>query len=57
MKTCDCGYKMELEVCRSAAGYYVGFVCNNCGPYDRLSGYFKTWEEAEECLTEEFNEE
>lgn len=32
----DCGKKLELEVCRSGAGYYIGTQCC-CGPYSRES--------------------
>ena len=46
----DCGVKLENGVCRSAAGYYVGTVCN-CGPYSRESEYYKTYEQAKEALT------
>jgi len=44
---CCCGAVLPLEVCRSAAGFYVGYFCPDCGPYDRLSGYFDTKESAE----------
>jgi len=40
--TCpDCHVKLELQVLRSAAGYYIGTFCE-CGPYSRESGYYKT---------------
>jgi hypothetical protein len=45
----DCGVKLELRVCHSAAGYYLGTQCN-CGPYSRESGYYKTQEEAAAAL-------
>jgi hypothetical protein len=35
-----------LQVCRSAAGWYVGAVCA-CGPYSRESGYYSQRLEAE----------
>ena len=48
--TCpDCGVRPVLQVCRSAAGYYLGTWCD-CGPYSRESDYFNTREEAEEAL-------
>ena len=51
--TCqDCGTKLVLQVCRSAAGYYLGTWCD-CGPYSRESDYFDTREEAEAALTPE----
>jgi len=45
----DCGVRVELQVCRSAAGYYIGTMCQ-CGPYSRESGYYASHEEAEEAL-------
>lgn len=50
MKCENCKTYMKLKVCQSAAGYYVGYCCNNCGPYERTSGYFETWVEAEQEL-------
>jgi len=39
-KTCgECGEEPKLQVCSSAAGYYVGTQCD-CGPYSRESKYF-----------------
>lgn len=44
--TCvDCDVTPKLEVCRSAAGWYIGTHCG-CGPYSRESGYFSSREEA-----------
>jgi hypothetical protein len=48
-KCSDCGITVELKVCHSAAGYYVGSECN-CGPYSRESSYSKTYEQAERLL-------
>jgi len=48
--TCECGFKMELEVLSTPAGYYLGYMCDECGPYSRETGYYKTKEEAEEEL-------
>ena len=43
----------DVEVLRSNAGYYIGYYCEACGPWDRLSdGYFATKEEAEKQLDE-----
>lgn len=38
--TCDCLQELELEVLGSAAGYYLGYFCPNCGPYSRETGYY-----------------
>lgn len=44
----DCGQVMKLKPCRSGAGWYAGFTCPRCGsPHDRVSGYFKTDDEAQ----------
>lgn len=52
--TCmDCGARLELQVCKSAAGYYLGYWCNCCGPYSRESDYFRTHEEAQRALDSE----
>lgn len=45
----DCGVTVNLKVCRSAAGYYVGTWCD-CGPYSRESGYYRTFEDARAAL-------
>lgn len=47
----DCNLKLKPEVCRSAAGFYVGSNCN-CGPYCRDSGYYRTSEQAEAACAE-----
>lgn len=47
---CDCGARLELDVQMSAAGYYLGYFCGQCGPWSRESGYFSTRKEAEESL-------
>ena len=47
---CFCGARLELQVLRSAAGYYIGFYCPKCGPYSRESGYYRTQEDAEKAL-------
>lgn len=38
--TCDCGEELKLQVCRSAAGYYLGYFCGKCGPFSRETGYY-----------------
>jgi len=39
-------------VCKSAAGFYIGRVCN-CGPYSRESiDYYPTYEKAKEAFDE-----
>ncbi|MFH1983206.1 MAG: hypothetical protein ABIL58_15290 [Pseudomonadota bacterium] len=47
---CECQSVMDIGVQRSAAGYYVGFFCPCCGPYSRESGYYRSFEEAQEAL-------
>ena len=41
---------MPLKVCQSAAGYYIGRMCPDCGPYSRDSDYYETYEKAEYAL-------
>jgi hypothetical protein len=41
---------MKLSVLRTPAGYYLGFWCDNHGPYSRETNYVRTREEAEEML-------
>lgn len=56
--TCDlCGAELPLKVCQSGAGYYLGHFCNQCGPYSRESGYFRTREEAKRALQSENEDE
>ncbi len=39
--TCnDCKTRLPLQVLKSHAGYYIGYLCPTCGPYDRLTGYY-----------------
>jgi hypothetical protein len=48
--TCsECSKKVELEVLRSGAGFYIGTQCE-CGPYSRESGYYGTREAAAAAL-------
>ena len=42
-----CGSKMVLEVLHNHQGYYVGHVCDTCGPQTRETGYFVYKESAE----------
>ena len=46
----ECGRKMDTEVLRSGAGYYIGCFCPDDGPHNRESGYYATFEEAEKDL-------
>jgi hypothetical protein len=48
----DCGADMPLQVCSSNAGYYVGRVCDNCGPFSRNGGYHKRYSAADRELHE-----
>jgi hypothetical protein len=49
-KTCpDCQVTPQLQVLRSAAGWYIGTICD-CGPYSRESLYIATKEIADEAL-------
>jgi hypothetical protein len=50
--TChECGTELVIGIQKSAAGYYVGFFCDCCGPYSRESGYYRSHEEAETALS------
>ena len=46
-----CGTELLIKVCVSAAGYYIGFFCPQCGPYSRESGYYGSREETELALS------
>jgi len=50
---CDCGQKLELKVCSTPAGYYLGYECEQCGPWSRETDYFRTRAEAELALAAE----
>ena len=50
MKCPSCRCELELKVCKSNAGWYVGYRCDTCGPVERKSCYFSTYNEAEEVL-------
>ena len=47
----ECGAHLEIQVCKSMAGHYIGFWCDRCGPYSRESGYYQSREEAEKALS------
>jgi hypothetical protein len=47
---------MLVKICRSAAGYYIGRWCDQCGPWERLSAdYYKTREDAELAMATEYD--
>ena len=35
----ECGTVLEPEVLKSAAGYYIGTLCPECGPNEKLSSW------------------
>lgn len=46
-----CEGEMDLAVCKSAAGYYIGTWCYQCGPYRRHSQrYWKDKADAKAAL-------
>jgi predicted RNA-binding Zn-ribbon protein involved in translation (DUF1610 family) len=47
----ECGAELNIQVLSSAAGYYIGFFCPNCGPYSRESVYYRSRGEAEMALS------
>jgi len=46
----ECATELAIDIQKSAAGYYIGFFCPECGPYSRESGYFHNRDEAETVL-------
>jgi len=50
----ECGTALDIQLLCSAAGYYIGFFCPECGPYSRESSYFRSREEAEKALNNGF---
>lgn len=50
LKCDECDEVMKLEVLQSAAGFYVGTRCINCGPYYRESDYFSNVAKARMAL-------
>jgi hypothetical protein len=55
--TCpDCGSDMPVQIYHSAAGYYIGRWCDQCGPWELLSAdYYKTREDAELAMATEYD--
>jgi hypothetical protein len=47
----ECGTELEIDIQKSAAGFYIGFWCGRCGPYSRESGYYRSYEDAEKALS------
>jgi len=47
---CECGKTHKLQVCRSNAGFYLGYWCY--APLSRESDYFPTKEAADLALLE-----
>ena len=45
-----CDTLMPLKVCKSAAGYYLGYFCPKDGPYSRETHYWATEAEAKDAL-------
>ena len=56
IKCSECNTTLPLKVCQSAAGYYIGYFCPECGPYGRESMYFATKEDAEKYLQDYIGE-
>jgi hypothetical protein len=46
-----CNATLTIRVCKSAAGYYLGFICPKDGPYSRASGYLASEEDAKGLLS------
>lgn len=49
-KCFECDKELKIQVCQSAAGFYIGYWCNEDGPHSRESGYYGTRKEAETAL-------
>jgi len=50
---CDCpgcGQEIDLQVCQSQAGFYLGYRCSDCGPMSRVGGYLPDRETASRVL-------
>jgi hypothetical protein len=47
----DCQKKLEFQVLKSAAGYYIGTACC-CGPYTRETEYYPYVRSAEADLAD-----
>ena len=39
---CNCGLVLVLQLLQSPAGYYLGHLCNRCGPWSRETGYYRS---------------
>jgi len=48
----SCGKPLDLQVCMSGGGYYLGTQCDMHGPNSRESEYFPSEEEAEAALAQ-----
>ena len=35
-----CGREMILDVLHNHSGWYIGYVCDTCGPQTRETGYY-----------------
>jgi DNA-directed RNA polymerase subunit RPC12/RpoP len=47
----SCGHELPLQVLKSAAGFYIGTACNECGPNSRESErYWRKRELAQAAL-------
>ena len=46
----ECGKIMEMHMRMSAAGYYLGYFCEFCGPYSRETGYYLSRADAQDDL-------
>lgn len=46
----ECNTKLELQVCQSAAGYYLGYWCSTDGPCGRETDYFDERQAAADAL-------
>ena len=47
---CSCGETMPMQVCRSNAGYYLGYYCPGCGPHSRETAYYAKESQAQTDL-------
>ena len=43
----NCGREMVLELLHNHNGWYLGYICDTCGPQTRETKYYATPEEAE----------
>jgi len=46
----DCGQEIDLKVCQSQGGFYLGYRCSKCGPLSRVGGYLPGRDVANEVL-------